>query len=169
MDEYLVVDGYNIIYAWPSLDKMKNENLEHARDKLVDILANYAALSGTNIFVVFDAHQVKQGIERVEERNGVRIIYTREGETADAAIEKMIGELITRGRVYVVTSDYDEQKVIFGRGAYRLTPRDLQERIKQSRAKEEKWTKSDCPTDTYLENRLGHSTRRVLEEWRRKK
>jgi len=169
MEEYLVVDGYNIIYAWPHLDKMKTENLEHARDKLVDILANFAAHSGAKVFVVFDAHQVKSGIEHVEEKNGVRIIYTREGETADAVIEKMVGELVNLGRVYVATSDYDEQRLVFGRGAYRLTPRDLQQQIEQYRKKEEKWAKQAFPVDNYLEDRLAGPMRKKLEEWRRRK
>lgn len=169
MEEYLVVDGYNIIYAWPCLDKMKNENLEHARDKLVDILANFSAHSGTNVYVVFDAHQVKSGTEHSEERNGVRIIYTREGETADALIEKMVGELTGLGRVYVVTSDYDEQRVIFGRGAYRLTPRDLYQQVEQYREKEKKWFKPATPGDNYLEDRLAGPMREILEEWRKRK
>lgn len=169
MDEYLVVDGYNIIFAWPDLDRLKNDSLEHARDKLVDILANYAALSGSKVCVVFDAHQVKNGIQRVEEKNGVQIIYTAESETADALIEKMVGELAKKGPVYVVTSDYDEQRLVFGRGAYRLTPGDLRERVRQLRSREEKWAKKIRPTDSYLEHRLGDATRRKLEEWRRRK
>ncbi len=169
MEEYLVVDGYNIIYAWPYLDRLKNENLEHARDKLVDTLVNFSAHNNSHVFVVFDAHQVKSGIEHTEEKDGVRVIYTREGETADAVIEKMVGELINLGRVYVVTSDYDEQRLIFGRGAYRLTPKDLQQRIEQCREKEKKWSEKRPPTDNYLEDRLAEHMREMLEQWRRRK
>ncbi len=169
MEEYLLVDGYNIIYAWPFLDKMKNENLEHARDKLVDVLVNYAAHSGTRVFVVFDAHQVKNGTEHIEDRNGVRVVYTKEGETADAFIEKMVGELTQLGRVYVVTSDYDEQRLIFGLGAYRLTPNDLLQKVEQCRKVERKWSRKPSPVDNYLEDRLADSMREMLEKMRRRK
>lgn len=169
MNEYLVVDGYNIIYAWPHLDNLKKESLEHARDKLIAMLVNYAAHSGEIVYVIFDAHQVKGGVERLEERSGIKIVYTKYGETADSVIEKMVGELTPLGRVYVATSDYNEQKIIFGRGAYRLTPNDLKKRMEQYRAREKKWARTKLTGDTYLENRLADSMRKVFEEWRRSK
>lgn len=169
MKEYLVVDGYNIVYAWPQLERLKNESLEFSREKLVDILANFAAYSGANIFVVFDAHQVKGGTEHSEDVNGIRVIYTREGETADALIERMVGDLTGLGRVYVVTSDYDEQRLIFGRGAYRLTPMDLYQQVEQFQEKTKKWSKPTIPGDNYLEDMLRSPMRELFEEWRRRK
>ncbi|MCF8012099.1 MAG: NYN domain-containing protein [Clostridiales bacterium] len=169
MNNCVIVDGYNVIYAWTQLDELKNENLEHARDKLVETLSNYSALSGEKIYIVFDAHQVKDSMQHKEEKDSINIIYTKEGETADAVIEKMAGELSGNGRVYVVTSDYDEQRIIFGQGAYRLTPSDLQQRVQQYRSKEEEWTGKNKIQYTYLESRLSTSLRHVLEAWRQNK
>lgn len=169
MKDYLIVDGYNIIYAWPELQKLKETNLEHARSRLVDMLVNYSALSGEMVTVVFDAHMVKNNPERSENINGVEVIYTQEGETADAVIEKLAGNLPDSGVVYVATSDWDEQRIIFGRGAYRLTPRELLARMKQLQKEGERLYKSTTPTDSYLENRLVDEVRRALEDWRRKK
>ena len=169
MREYLVVDGYNVIYAWPKLAKLSETSLEHARVKFVDVLASHAAFSGQIIKVVFDAHQVKNLAERQEQVNGIEVLYTQQGETADALIERITGELIKLGRVYVVTSDWDEQRIIFGRGAYRMTPKELKEQIKIMRQKSMSAYTGSLPTEGYLENRLSVSVRDVLEQLRRKK
>lgn len=169
MKDYLIVDGYNIIHAWPELQKLKENNLEHARSKLVDMLVNHSALSGERVMVVFDAHLVKNNPEHTEKVNGVEVIYTQEGETADTVIEKLVGNLPDPGVVYVATSDWDEQRIIFGRGAYRLTPKELLTRIKRLRKEGERLYQSTTPTDSYLENRLVDEVRKALESWRRRK
>ena len=169
MKEFLIVDGYNIIYAWPDFDKLKDSNLGHARSKLVSILANYAPLSGQNIVVVFDAHQVKNAVERTEVIDGVEVVYTRQGETADSFIERLAGVLSDEGRVHVATSDWDEQRIIFGRGAYRLTPGELRAQVKRAGREIEELYTRDTPADSYLENRLLDRVRSELEKLRRKK
>lgn len=169
MKDYLIVDGYNIIHAWPVLQKLKDTSLEHARSRLVDILTNYAALSGERVIVVFDAHLVKNNQEHSETADGVEIIFTQEGETADAVIEKLAGTLPERDTVFVATSDWDEQRIIFGRGAYRLTPRELQARITKLQKEGEQKYQSTAPADSYLENRLVDEVRKALENWRRGK
>lgn len=169
MEEYLVVDGYNVIFAWPELDKLKEISLEQARNRLVDIMINYAALSGKCVVVVFDAHQVKQAVEHSEMVNGVEVIYTAEGETADSLIEKLVKELSGRGTVHVATYDWAEQRMIFGRGAYRLTPRELWEQVRRLEKESRRHYGPGKPADAYLENRLAKEIRSILEKWRRKK
>lgn len=169
MKEFLIVDGYNIIHAWPEFDKLRDNALEHARSGLVAILANYAPLAGQKVLVIFDAHQVKNAVERTESIDGVEVIYTRQGETADAAIERLAGDLAARGRVYVATSDWAEQGIIFGRGAYRITPGELRQQVRQARRESEKHYTRDAPSDGYLENRLLDQVRSKLEKMRREK
>lgn len=168
MGDILIVDGYNIIYAWPELDEIKEASLEHARSRLIDMLVDYSAFTGDRVVVVFDAHRVKGAVERSEEVLGVQVIYTHENETADAAIEKLVGEFAGQGTVYVATSDWDEQRIIFGRGAYRVTPRELRARVLQVRTEGQKPYRENPPGEEYLENRLGKNMRRIFEEWRKK-
>lgn len=169
MEEYLVVDGYNIIYSWPELNKLKDSSLEHARDKLIHLLSNYAAFSGERIVVVFDAHQVKNNPERSEAAGGIEVVYTQEGETADNVIEKLVGNLLKLGTVYVATSDWVEQRIIFGRGAYRITPRELLAQMEKVNKEGRHRYEKDKPANAYLESRLGEEVRLRLERWRRKK
>lgn len=169
MNEYIVVDGYNVVYAWSELTVLANENLEHARDKLVAILANYAGLSGDRVVLVFDAHSVKGNEERYEEVNGVQVFYTREEETADSMIERLVGDLPSDGNIRVVTSDWEEQRVVFGRGAYRMTPKELKTRVHEMKKESHKRLMRNDYTDSYLENRLAGHIRQTLEQWRRKK
>lgn len=169
MDEYIVVDGYNVLFAWPELVKLKDDSLELARDRLVNMLANYVGYSGDRVLVVFDAHRVKGNIERHEEVNGVQVFYSREEETADSLIERLVGELPQDGDTMVVTSDWDEQRVIFGRGAYRMTPGELRERVLQASKEGQKPFMRVTPVDNYLENRLTGNIRQIFEQWRRKK
>lgn len=125
MEAVLLVDGYNVINGWPELDKIKEENLEHARDKLIEILSNYGSFKGLQVIVVFDGHLVKGGVRTSEIINGVEVIYTGEGETADAVIEKLMHQLPPSVQAYVATSDWNEQKIVLGKGALRLSVRDL--------------------------------------------
>lgn len=169
MNEYIVVDGYNVIHAWPELVKLKNDSLEHARDRLVDMLADYAGFSGDRVVVVFDAHRVKHNTERSEVINGVQVLYTREEETADSLIERLVGEMPRDGYIRVVTSDWEEQRIIFGRGAYRMTPGELYERLRRAKKESQQPFTSKNPTEGYLENRLTGNLRQLFEQWRRKK
>lgn len=123
MQEYLVVDGYNIIFSWPDFEKLRKTGMDHARAKLVDILVNYAAMSGDRVVVVFDAHLVRNNVEHTEMvGDKLEVIYTQEGETADSAIERLVGELSAKGKVSVATSDWAEQTMIFGRAKAPASP-----------------------------------------------
>jgi predicted RNA-binding protein with PIN domain len=163
--EYLLVDGYNVIYAWPDLKAIP---LEHARDKLLGVLAEYGILTGMQVMVVFDAHHVRHGTGHMEEMNGVTVVYTREGETADSFIERLSGRL-PPGRIFVVTGDACEQMVSFGRGAFRVTPAELKEEIRRVGDETRAHLPGTKPADRYLENFLLEPVRSILEGLRRKK
>jgi len=169
MKVFLVVDGYNIIHAWPEFEKLIDSGLEHARYKLVSILANYSHLCGQKIFVVFDAHQVKNTMERIDTIDTVEVIYTQQGETADTFIESLVGRLLNEGIVYVATSDWAEQVIVFGRGAYRLTPGELLIEVNRIKQESESHYIKSVPSDSYLENFLHDGLRSELERRRREK
>jgi hypothetical protein len=128
-EEYLFIDGYNIINAWPELIEAKSVSLETARDKLVDILSDYAAQTGTKIIVVFDAHHVEGGCGARYFINGVEVVFTREGETADAYIERTVDSMGKKDKIRVATSDWIEQQIVMGRGAIRVSARELRNEI----------------------------------------
>ncbi len=123
--DVLLVDGYNIIGAWPELRKLKDTDLSAARDILIQKMAEYQAYSGYRVIIVFDAHLVK-GIEKKKSNHKIDIVFTRENETADERIEKMAKELRNiKTQIHVATSDFTEQWVIFGQGALRKSAREL--------------------------------------------
>ncbi len=126
---YLLVDGYNIIYAWAELRDLAITDIKAARDKLIDILCDYAGISGFLVILVFDAYRVPGGAREVTRQGGIDIVYTKEAETADLYIEKTAHSLSQKHRVYVATSDAIEQVIIYGAGAYRLSARGLLEQI----------------------------------------
>lgn len=169
MREFYVVDGYNIIHAWPEFEGLRDTGLDHCRDKLVDILTNFAAFSGYFVKVVFDAHLVKSGTERCEVVHGIEVFYTQEGETADSLIERLVGDLGKLGTVYVATSDWDEQRIIFGRGAYRVTPKELRVQVIKTNQQGQRHFNKANPTEGYLEDKLPRDIRVILENWRRGK
>lgn len=169
MNEYLIVDGYNIIGAWPELQKLKEHNLEEARDRLINILADYQGFSGVKVYIVFDAHQIP-GLGGKYNQSKLNIYYTREKETADERIEKLVAQLISRKKqIYVATSDLVEQHVIFGIGALRISARELLVKIKQS--KNEIRTRIQTPpvTRNTFDRRLDPAMKELFEKWRREK
>ena len=120
-EEYLLVDGYNIIFAWESLKKTAAENLDAARKQLCDLLCNYQGYRKCHVIVVFDAYRVKGGQGSVEQYHNITLVYTKEAETADTYIERATYELGREHRVRVATSDGSEQVIILGHGALRLS------------------------------------------------
>ena len=121
----LLVDGYNIIGAWPELRELKERDLAAARDRLIELMAEYQAFTGCRVIIVFDAYYV-QGISRKYKNHKVEVIFTRENETADERIEKMASELNNiKTQIQVATSDHTEQWVVFGQGALRKSAREL--------------------------------------------
>ncbi len=119
--EYLLVDGYNIIFGWEELNRLAKENLELARARLINILCNYQGFRRCNLILVFDAYRVKGNHREIEKEHGITVVYTKEAETADMFIEKTAHELGKNHRVRVATSDSVEQIIIMGNGAIRVS------------------------------------------------
>ena len=168
MADFLVVDGYNILHGWPELKEMVERDLEHARIKLLDIMGDYQAVSGVKVIVVFDAHLVKRGIGSKDVVSGVDVIYTPEGETADMVIERFAGQLGENDRLTVATSDWAQQRIVFGKGAVRLSARELAQEVKSYRKLSEAY--SEIPgTRRELRGYLNDNIRETLERLRRQK
>jgi uncharacterized protein len=167
MRSILLVDGYNIIGAWPELRKLKDHDLEQARDLLVGKLAEYQAYSGDIVSVIFDAHMVS-GIGKIYKNHRVEVIYTKKLETADERIERMVRELKRIDTtIHVATSDFAEQSVIFGSGALRKSARELlietEMATKGIKKIVEKTKKQQKSTHAYLSDELTE----IFERWRR--
>lgn len=123
-EEYLLVDGYNIIFAWPELRELAKINLDSARDKLMDIMCNYQGYRGCRLILVYDAYKVKGNPGSVMKYHNIEVVYTKEAETADQYIERTTHELGAKPRKYrvtVATSDALEQMIIWGNGATRMS------------------------------------------------
>jgi len=121
LEEYILVDGYNIIFAWDQLKELAKVNMDSAREALIEILANYQGYKKCHMIVVFDAYRVKGGERRFEKHENVDVVYTAEAETADMYIEKTAHEKSGEYLVRVATSDRLEQMIIIGSGAFKIS------------------------------------------------
>ena len=130
--DYILVDGYNVIFSWDDLRRLAEESIDDARTALVNILCNYQGFRKCELIAVFDAYKVKGAVREVEKVNGITIVYTKEAETADMYIEKASLELSKRHRVRVVTSDGLEQLIILGNGALRVPSRAFYEEVREA-------------------------------------
>lgn len=130
--EYLLVDGYNVIFAWDSFKELSKDNIEGARNMLINILCNYQGYKKCEVILVFDAYKVKGSSREVEKVNNINIVYTKEAETADMYIEKVSHKLAKNNKVRVVTSDALEQLIILGNGALRVSSREFLYEIQQA-------------------------------------
>ena len=128
-DEYLLVDGYNIIFAWDELNRLAKDDLELARNTLINAMCNYRGFTSCKLILVFDAYKVRGNVRDIEEINGITVIYTKEAETADMYIEKASHELSKKHRVRVATSDRLEQIIILGGGAYRMSASEFHDEV----------------------------------------
>lgn len=169
MEEILVVDGYNIIGEAFSSNTLGGKSLEKARDWLIEKLAEYQGFTGIKVYLIFDAHMVP-GIGRKLKQKRIDVIFTRENETADERIEKLVREIKrVQRRIYVATSDHTEQWVVFGQGALRKSARELlielqnvEGRIKHTlHEKYQEKPKSKFP--------LNPEMAEIFEKWRRGK
>ena len=133
-EEYLLVDGYNIIHAWDDLKRLAAQDLDGARLRLMDILSNYQGWRKCHVILVFDAYRVKGNPGSVEKYHNIHVVYTKEAETADMYIEKATYEIAREHRVRVATSDGLEQVIILGHGAQRMSARELRFEIDQVQA-----------------------------------
>lgn len=131
-EEYLLVDGYNIIFAWQELRELAARNIDSARDKLMDIMSNYQGYLGSTLILVFDAYKVKGNPGSIEKYHNIYVVYTKEAETADQYIEKTVHEIGHKYSVTVATSDALEQMIIWGSGAIRMSALGLKEAVEQA-------------------------------------
>jgi predicted RNA-binding protein with PIN domain len=130
--EYLIVDGYNIIFAWDELKALARDSLDDARARLLHILSNYCGYRQCELIVVFDAYRVKGNPGSVEQHGNLSVVYTKEAETADTYIERITHELGRHHRVRVATSDGMEQLIILGNGAYRVSAAELLDEVRKA-------------------------------------
>ncbi len=133
--EYVLVDGYNVIFSWDNLKKIAEDNIDAARAALTNTLCNYQGFKKCTLILVFDAYKVKGQKEEIENVSGISIVYTKEAETADMYIEKVTHRIARRHRVRVVTSDRLEQLIILGNGALRISSSSFLDEVR--RAEEE--------------------------------
>ncbi|WP_214658810.1 NYN domain-containing protein [Candidatus Formimonas warabiya] len=168
-EEILIVDGYNIINAWPELIKLKNESLEHARDRLLDLLSNFQGSTGFVVVVVFDAHLVKRGVGSKESLPGLEIIFTQEGETADSCIERLVTLMPRDIRITVATSDWAQQRLVMGQGALRLSARELLMRIREAENQSRSSMQRGRKNNTTIHDVISADIKATLEKWRRGK
>ena len=135
LKEILFIDGYNVINSWPNLQKyIKDNNIDEAREKLIEILAEYQAYKKIEIILVFDAYKVKDSIRKKEKFNNLEIVYTKEKETADTYIERNLDLIGRKHRVTVATSDNTLQQLVLSRGGIRISSRELYYEIKNTKA-----------------------------------
>lgn len=130
--EYLLVDGYNVIFSWDNLKELSKDNIDGARNTLINILCNYQGYKKCEVILVFDAYKVKGNTREVEKVNNINIVYTKEAETADMYIEKVSHKLAKNHKVRVVTSDALEQLIILEGGALRVSSREFLFEIQQA-------------------------------------
>ncbi|WP_042353726.1 NYN domain-containing protein [Bacillus rubiinfantis] len=165
--DILIVDGYNIIGAWPELKVLKEHDLAAARDLLVERMAEYQAFSGYRVIVVFDAYYV-EGTAKKYKNHKVEVIFTRKNETADELIEKMAIQLSNRKtQIHVATSDYTEQWAIFGQGALRKSARELlieMSSVEKGIAKKVKTIQEKKPVSKIP---ISNEMAEIFEKWRR--
>ncbi|MBV7508791.1 NYN domain-containing protein [Bacillus sp. sid0103] len=165
--DILLVDGYNIIGAWPELRTLKDRDLPAARDRLVERMAEYQAYSGYRVIVVFDAYYV-QGTEKKYKNHQVEVIFTKENETADERIEKLAISLSNRKtQIHVATSDYTEQWAIFGQGALRKSARELLIEMSSIERGIERKVKKIQDRKPVSKIKMTDEMAEIFEKWRR--
>lgn len=135
LEEYLLVDGYNIIFAWEELSQLAKVNIDSARTKLMDILCNYQGYQKNTVILVFDAYKVKGNPGTVVNYHNIYVVYTKEAETADQYIEKTVHSIGRKYQVTVATSDALEQMIIWGQGAIRMSAMGLWEEMEATKRK----------------------------------
>lgn len=169
INSYLIVDGYNIVNAWEDLREIAQTDLDNAREKLIDSIIEYAEFTGKKAIVVFDAYNVKSSREKVEERKHITVVYTKEHQTADSYIEKFITSLSKYDDVTVATNDYAEQQIVLGKGASRISARELKLDLENAkeRIKEKRRSTGKKIQRNWLEDRLDKETLSKLENIRR--
>ncbi|MDI3328253.1 MAG: NYN domain-containing protein [Alicyclobacillaceae bacterium] len=168
MEEYVIVDAYNVIGASEELARLRDANLEEVRNRLLDWLAEYQAYVGRRVVVVFDG-QTSDSPEQALAVRGVEVRFTRDRESADEWIERAVRERLRQGnvRLYVVTSDELEQRIAFGWGALRVPAREFLQELARVREEISRRVENIPQNRTPVEERLEKNIAEIFEKWRR--
>ncbi len=168
--EYLLVDGYNIIYAWEDLKELADANLHAAQTKLMDILSNYQGFKKCTLILVFDAYKVEGHVEEVLTYHNIHVVYTKEAETADQYIEKTVHKIGRENQVTVATSDGLEQIIIMGQGAQRMSAKGLRDEIKATENQiRQQWHERRQSSKNYLIDNISDEMAQYMKEKRLEK
>ena len=166
-EEYLLVDGYNIIFSWEELNELAKENIHAACDKLMDILSNYQGYRKCTLILVFDAYKVEGHVEEIITYHNIYVVYTKEAETADQYIEKTVHRIGRQYQVTVATSDGLEQVIIMGQGAQRISAQGLKKEIEDTeKTAREEWHQRRQSSKTYLFDHMSGEMQEQMEKIR---
>ena len=165
--EYLLVDGYNVIFAWDELKELAKDNIEAARNKLMDVLSNYQGFRRCVLILVFDAYKVDGEVLEIQRYHNIHVVFTKEAETADQYIEKVVHEIGRKRHVTVVTSDGVEQVITTSQGAHLISAREFREEIAfTERLIREEWDRHRESDRNYLFDHMDEELVRHMEEVR---
>jgi predicted RNA-binding protein with PIN domain len=167
MKEHLIIDGYNVIYAWDDLFDIKKTSLESCRDKFLEIISNYQGFKNNHIIVVFDAYNVKSQKIKVVKFDNVEVVYTKEGQKADNYIERLVFEEREKYVYKVVTSDFLEQKIVLGLGGVRMTPEELKLDIQNIKKKSKNYKKNGRPHSNTIMSNVDEEMLKKLDDYRK--
>ncbi|MBU5481290.1 translation factor GTPase family protein [Blautia sp. MSJ-19] len=166
-EEYLLVDGYNIIFSWEELNELAKDNIHAACDKLMDILSNYQGYRKCTLILVFDAYKVEGHAEEIIPYHNIYVVYTKEAETADQYIEKTVHKIGRQYQVTVATSDGLEQVIIMGQGAHRISAQGLKKEIEDTEnAARAEWHQRRQSSKTYLFDHMSEEMQEQMEKIR---
>jgi predicted RNA-binding protein with PIN domain len=164
-EEFLLVDGYNIIYAWPELNELADDNMDGARMKLLEALSNYQGIRKSHIIVVFDAYRVQGHVEEVIQYHNIHMVYTREAQTADQYIEKFAYDNQKKYNITVATSDGLQQIIIRGAGSSLISARELKAEIESANERiKQEFEDRQGRERNYLINTLSREAKEQMEE-----
>lgn len=165
--EYLLVDGYNVIFAWEDLKELAKDNIEAARNKLMDVLSNYQGFRKCMLILVFDAYKVDGEVLEIQRYHNIHVVYTKEAETADQYIEKVVHQIGRKRHVTVVTSDGVEQVITTSQGAHLISAREFREEIAFTNMQiQEEWDRHRQSDRNYLFDHMDKEMVRHMEDVR---
>ena len=168
LPEYLLVDGYNIIFAWEELNSLAQRDIASARTKLMDLMSNYQGFTGCELILVFDAYHVEGHPGEIFDFHNIHVVYTKEAETADQYIDKTVRNMRPKYKVTVATSDRLEQVIILGEGAHRLSASDFLDEVTYAQQQIREITRAARARTgkNYLFDTLDEETAQLMERVR---
>ena len=166
---WLIIDGYNIINNWPEFDQLRQQDMEIARVKLVEMMKEFTPLVWQKIIIVFDAYRTRSKSSLEEEGGGVEVVYTAAGQTADVYIERLVAIEASGGEeIEVASSDYLEQRLVLWKGGRRVSANELRNRLQEVRLALKQQGHMEVSRRSLLDERLSEQVRKALESWRKR-